>query len=68
MKSTAKDGSAADERYDERVSATVVLGRKERWCALCGESMSNGETCPRCDGRVSIDPAQILSPGEYLVL
>ncbi len=50
------------------LASVVVLGRAERWCARCGETMMIGSNCPRCDGSVAIDPKQILRPGEYVVM
>ena len=49
----------------ELQTGVVSLGRAERWCATCGESMLSGEACPRCAGRDGIDPRQVLQSDEY---
>jgi hypothetical protein len=53
--------------FDALTNHVIVLSEGERWCVKCGESIFQGEVCPRCCGRRWVDPTTVLRPEEYCV-
>ncbi len=66
MKSVNRKKAARVSERLKIVANTIVLAPGERWCVRCGETMFNGNACPRCDGRAWIDPKLVLQPGEFV--